>query len=313
MPRRSTFYIDATMDNVNDNMNKIWCGTVIGRCEPKKGYYCLTVKAPHVALSARAGQFIHVLPRTSESNDPLLRRAFSIMQAKNEQIDILFRVGGPGTRLLAQKNIGEEVDFLGPLGLPFAQMDLTLSNSTVIMVGGGIGVPPMVMLGRQLSDENPTRDVEMLIGARTNGDVLCVDFFDKYGIPVEIATDDGSVGQRGQVTQLLKERLRTIGERKRSNIVFATERQEERSQNASGFRNDVVVYACGPWPMLRAVARLCSDFQVPCQVSMEENMPCGIGVCNGCVVPMLNGDNEYSMYRRTCIEGPPMWAHQIKW
>ena len=109
----------------------------------------------------------------------------------------------------------------------------------------------------------------------------------KHEVPVHIATDDGSLGHQGFVTDLLKVEL-------------------ARDKNA-------VVYACGPLPMLRATARVCADFDVPCQVSLEENMPCGVGVCNGCVVPVAQAGDDYGLYRRICVEGPVLWAHEINW
>ena len=285
---KSGMQID-TRDNI------ITHGRVVAHEEEAASYRRMTIFAPDAAKSARAGQFVHVLPRDSSSFDPLLRRAFSIMRVEGECVVVLYRIEGRGTRLLSQKRVGETVDFLGPLGQTFAS-----PLADVLMVGGGVGVPPLVMLARQIRAMPENRTVGMMIGARTGSDVLCVNDFQECHVGVEVATDDGSTGERGQVTQLLQRHLSAYSRGK-------------KLENGDEFLGDLTVYSCGPWAMLRAVAQLCARFQVRCQVSLEENMPCGIGVCNGCVVPVAQADDEYSIYRRICVDGPVMWAHEIKW
>lgn len=157
-----------------------------------------------------------------------------------------------------------------------------------ILVGGGVGVPPLIFLGRTLRRQG--FEPLMLLGARGIGEVLGRDDLQQLAIETRIATDDGSLGRRGHVTELLEEALQ--GDAKR------------------------VIYACGPWPMLRAVAALAACFQVPCQVSLEENMPCGIGVCNGCVIAMRQEEDaasDYGRYQRICMAGPALWADQVDW
>jgi dihydroorotate dehydrogenase electron transfer subunit len=187
--------------------------------------------------------------------------------------------------------VGDIIDLLGPLGRPF---DLSIFHGkqedlpTPILVGGGVGVPPMVALGETLTRMNLAPLA--IIGARSAPEILCEVQFAALGITPLITTEDGSLGRAGRVTALLEEAL-------------------ERDRNA-------VVYSCGPFPMLRAVAALAACYGARCQVSMEENMPCGIGVCNGCVVAMLAGDSnasDYERYRRICIEGPAVWADEIDW
>lgn len=245
-------------------------------------YYRLKFHSSQIARSAKAGQFIHVLPRQSSAFDPLLRRAFSIVSVENDEFEILYRVEGRGTMQMAQWKNGDMVDVIGPLGNGFAP--LPEPPQKAILVGGGVGVPPLAMLA---STRLPQHSALALIGARSAQEVICRDDFAKYEVPLQIATDDGSLGHHGFVTDLLKIEL-------------------ERGSKAT-------VYACGPLPMLRATAKLCEKFQVPCQVSLEENMPCGVGVCNGCVIAVNGAGDEYGRYRRICVEGPVLWGHEIDW
>jgi dihydroorotate dehydrogenase electron transfer subunit len=245
-------------------------------------YFRLKLRAPGIAGQARAGHFVHVMPRAQDARDPLLRRAFSILVVENEDIEILYRVEGRGTALMARWSIGDTIDVLGPLGNGFTA--LPAPPQRAILVGGGVGVPPMVMLA---SCRNDNQRVVALIGARSEAEVICREDFAKFSIPVRVATDDGSCGHHGLVTDLLEDELEQGGE--------------------------AIVFSCGPLPMLRAVAKLCRQFKVPCQVSLEENMPCGVGVCNGCVVPVADAGDDYGRYRRICVEGPVLWAHEIDW
>jgi dihydroorotate dehydrogenase electron transfer subunit len=130
-----------------------------------------------------------------------------------------------------------------------------------------------------------------LVGARSKNDVLCGEDFSRSNVPVEVATEDGSYGHRGLVTDLLRRHLELAAKNKNPSRVFS----------------------CGPLPMLSAVAQLCIQKNVPCQVSLEENMPCGVGICNGCVVPVVGAGDEYGRYRRVCVEGPVMRAQEIDW
>lgn len=275
------------------------------------GHFLLCLHAPSIAHGARAGQFVHVLARDSSGSDPLLRRAFSIMEAQGEQIKILFRAGGRGTLRLSQARGGDELDILGPLGQPFDRSLFHVKQQDgaaprPILIGGGVGVPPMVFLGKTFKDSG--FEPLMLIGARGSDDVLAVSNFHDLDIETQIATEDGSLGQVGRVTNLLETALQT-----------SALSPVERAPRA-------VIYACGPIPMLRAVAAIAARYEVPCQVSLEENMPCGIGVCNGCVVAMKQEDetsnslkkgdlgiSEYGRYRRICVTGPAVWASEVDW
>jgi dihydroorotate dehydrogenase electron transfer subunit len=224
-------------------------------------------------------------------SDPFLRRAFSIMALRDEEIDILFRLEGRGTRYLSTLSVGDNLDVIGPLGTPFDLRLFHVKQPPVpFLVGGGVGVPPLIFLARTLRalDLSP----RALIGARTGLDVLGETEFAEMGVTTRFATDDGSFGYHGRVTEVLARELDELP-------------KEERA----------MIYACGPYAMLRAVAAVAARYEASCQVSLEENMPCGIGVCNGCVVAMKSGPHEgdYGRYRRICLEGPAVWAHEIQW
>ncbi len=263
---------------------------VLAKRELAPRHFALTLANSDIARTARAGQFVHVLPHPRETQedttwsfDPLLRRAFSIMDVQGNNFEILFRVEGRGTRSLARAEIGEWLDILGPLGNGFS---LSQATESAILVGGGVGVPPMVFTSRALKEKGIK--TQMLLGARSAADVLCEERFTS----LQIATDDGSRGHHGRVGDLLESAL------------------EQDLPDA--------VFACGPYPMLRAVALICEAKEVACEVSLEENMPCGIGVCNGCVVPMrasegtLAGD-DYGRFRRICVHGPACDGRDIDW
>lgn len=301
--------------------------------EVAPAHHQLRLEAPSLAQAAQPGQFVHVLttPNASEwTFDPLFRRAFSIMSvdmSEKQWIDVLFRVEGRGTNALAKALIGDKIDLIGPLGQPFdilhfetaaiesKKFHVKQSASTAIVVGGGVGVPPLVYLSQTLNARATT--VYSIVGARSANEVIGSVELTEVCKQVQITTDDGSQGHHGRVTDLLAP---LIGELAKENAVKP------------------VVYACGPLPMLRAVAQVCAAAQVRCQVSLEENMPCGIGVCNGCVVrtrqpfagndehgsshvksqhdlnrPIGNEWSPYRAYRRVCVEGPACWADEIDW
>ena len=271
-------------------------GRVISHAEVSPAYWQLTLQCKDVATSGRPGQFVHILPPRA-SFDPLLRRAFSIFQTEGDTFKVLYRAAGKGTRLLSKANIGDVIDLIGPLGQPF---HIDNRQSTVILVGGGVGVPPLVFLAGRLlnaatSNTQSNPDITVLVGARSRTDVLGTNELAHIGIQTDIATEDGSAGHQGLVTDLLRRNL------------------ESPQQAGDQGKQSAIVYACGPLPMLRAVAKMCADFKVLCQVSLEENMPCGIGVCNGCVVPVVKAGDDYGLYRRICVEGPVLWSHEVDW
>ena len=228
-------------------------------------------------FAAQPGQFAMV--KVADGIDPLLRRPFSIhrqTEAAPGEFEILFRVAGAGTKLLARVHVGDRLDILAPLGQGFR-----LEGEHPLLVGGGIGVAPLLFLAETFLAKGVRP--KLLLGARSDRDILCHDDFGCLAVPYALATEDGSVGESGTVTQLLERELRA----------------------AAGA---VSVYACGPSPMLAAVAAICGRAGIRCQVSLEAYMACGFGACLGCVVPATRVE-----YLRVCKEGPVFDAGEIRW
>jgi dihydroorotate dehydrogenase electron transfer subunit len=242
----------------------------------KDSYFKSIFSSPRIALGALPGQFVNI--KVSECRELLLRRPFSIHRVNGPNIEILYEVLGKGTQILAQKKPGEYLDIIGPLGNGFDA--LCAKRSTLsILVAGGMGVAPLVFLAERMISHK----FSVLIGAKTKKQILCEKEFQKLGCDVKIATDDGSEGFKGKVTELLKNLLSTIDYR------LST------------------IYACGPRPMLKEIANISQKYNIPAQISLEEHMACGIGACLGCVVNTKNG------YQRVCKEGPVFAADEILW
>lgn len=256
---------------------------IISNKEVSGGFYHMRLESSYLALASRPGQFIEV--RCNRQTDPLLRRPLGVHRITADGIDILYHVIGKGTTLLARKRAGEELDVLGPLGNGF-----TLQAAAII-VAGGIGAAPMVALAEALSgllSKRPRAKREktiVVIGARTKTHIVCEKEFIACGCDVRIATEDGSRGVKGFATTVLEDALRRL-----KKVPQAT------------------IYACGPTAMLRAVAVLAKRYGIACQVSLEERMACGVGVCLGCAVKMRNGE-----YKMVCKDGPVFNAEEIAW
>ncbi|OQX10178.1 MAG: hypothetical protein BWK76_21110 [Desulfobulbaceae bacterium A2] len=237
--------------------------------------YRCTLRAPQIAAAARPGQF--VMARVSQGYDPLLRRPFSIHRVAGATIELLFKVVGRGTALLAATATAASLDLVGPLGHGFSE-DVT---SPVLLLGGGMGIAPLLFLATRLRAAAPGQALPVLLGARERAELVAlIEDFTRLGCEVHVATDDGSLGHHGLVTDLFEQ------------VVPAAAR----------------VAACGPWPMLRAVARLCREQGHACEVSLETMMACGLAACLGCAVARPVGG-----YAHVCKDGPVFAAGEVVW
>ena len=265
--------------------------TVITNVEVSPGYFRLRLTAPQFFVTASTpGQFVMV--RVSASIDPLLRRPFGIFDVgvmateypdvQQPFLDILYRVVGKGTAMLAGFHHGDQLEVLGPLGKGFGAGDAAEDK---ILVGGGVGLAPLYYLARELVKESR---VHLFAGGRGRDDVLCITEFERLGVETYVATDDGTLGDRGLVTEVL---TRYLGD-------------------GSGAKR---LFACGPMPMLQAVARIAKAEGIPCQVSLEAYMACGMGACLGCVVPGKDHSAATPDYRCVCKDGPVFEHHELKW
>ncbi len=255
-------------------MMKPSCETtiVVRKRNLKNNYYALTCGPYSKAGQCRPGHFIHIkLPAT----DVYFRRAMSVAwtDADNELIEFVFKVVGRGTTLMSKMKKGDQLDILGPLGNKFTR---PRKNERAIIVAGGIGLPPVLYMAENLVEHGfDPGQIELFYGGRSSHDIIERTRIKKTGIKFHATTDDGSFGQLGLVTQYVEELVKTAGNGK------------------------LRLYACGPEPMLKAVDDLGRKYGVPGQLSLEAPMPCGIGVCLGCVVPLRNGGHA-----RVCADGP---------
>ena len=249
-------------------------------------HFLMTLRAPAIARAARPGQFVMLQVR--EGRDPLLRRPMSIYRRlPGGNLQVLYKVVGEGTGHLSRQRPGTLLKTLGPLGNGFRIAAATGGSAAPrpVMVAGGIGIAIFPFLAERLAR---ARRPLLLFGARRRRDLVARGFFRPRGIGVRVATEDGSAGLRGFVTQLLEPILRDANEGAK-----------------------VELFVCGPTPMLRAVGELARRSGAPCQLALESHMPCGIGVCLGCVVAGP-ADASGPTYRRVCTEGPIFEAAEVR-
>lgn len=245
------------------------------------GHHVLEFYAPELAHEAKPGQFVAV---AAETGVQILRRPFSVYTVSPEQglASILFSVYGPTTRALATYRPGDTIDLLGPLGGSGFQAD-PVAPVHHILIGGGYGVPPLAFLTQTLLLANPDAKVSVIVGARNKNLLVGTEGLAEVGAVLLPCTDDGSFGYKGLVTGQLNELL------------------DQDNTPAH-------LYICGPTPMMKAVAGVAVVRSLPCQVSLEPFMPCGIGICMGCAVPLSDGS-----YARGCTEGPVFDAREVLW
>ncbi len=259
-------------------MTRQYQATILSNRHAGRGYYRLVLKAKELAVNALPGQF--VMLRVTENRDPLLARPFGIYSfPSRSSIEIFYRVVGRGTTLLTRMEAGQKLSLLGPLGKGFPMPDKT---ATPVLVAGGSGFPPLHFFARHLVKAQ----AEVFIGARdkeTLPPASVLKSFREHTRKVHIATEDGSLGHKGMPTDILS--------------TFLVKKTAH-----------VVIYACGPHAMLAAVSRIAKEHAVPCYVSMEERMACGLGVCVGCSIPMKAGG-----YKLACKEGPVFDSQEIDW
>lgn len=227
--------------------------------------------APEITASSKPGQFIHI--NCGRSVYSLMPRPISIHRVEADRLTILLQIKGEGTRWLSLRQPGDTVSFFGPLGNGFPLP----KQGPVCLVAGGIGIAPLVYLADVLQKEQIP--FQFLFGARDESGLALLGDLEERGIPVRIATEDGSVGQHGFVTALL-----------------AGEKPE-------------MIYSCGPEPMLRAVAQWGKEQGVPTELSLEARMACGVGACRGCVTKVKKG--ETVAYENVCSTGPVFNGNEV--
>ena len=246
-------------------------------------YLRLAFAHPEVAAGARAGQFVMV--KSPLSPEPLLPRPFSVLETDPERgtFGIFLKVVGPGSRALAALREGDAAACLGPLGRPFSDPP---PDTEALLVAGGYGIAPFLLFSRALTARRG--QVRVFYGGRTEGDLQLRGPFAELRDPLVPATEDGSHGHRGRVTEPLHDYLATA-------------------------TRPVRLYACGPDAMLHAVARVAESHDVPAEVSLDPWMGCGVGTCLGCVVRIQKAGEPSPHHRCACTEGPVFDAREVVW
>lgn len=264
--------------------------------------YVLRVKAPKCAAKAQPGSFVHI------TCDPALpmRRPMSIMRVSREDgwVEMLYKAVGEGTRLLAQRHVGDVVSLMGPIGIPFTPDP---AKPRALLIGGGVGIPPMVFIADHLRRDKSAawkpfvimgsevpfpfkvQPSSIMVNGLPDGVIGGMPLMDDWGIPSRLASLQGYAGCfEGYVTDLARAWLNSLDETQKA---------------------EVAIYTCGPTPMLAAVAKLAREFDLPCQVSLEEHMACAVGGCAGCVVK-VETENGPAM-KRVCVDGPVFDAYKV--
>ncbi|MDD5757445.1 MAG: dihydroorotate dehydrogenase electron transfer subunit [Desulfobulbaceae bacterium] len=241
----------------------------------------LTLYAPSIAAKAKPGQFINL--KTGPGFDPLLRRPFSIHNIDGEgHLQVIFKILGKGTSALADLRQSQTINIVGPLGNHFQ------ASPSMCLIGGGLGIAPLLFLARSILGQQDVPTLKIILAARNKQELSCfTPEFEALDLPLYLATDDGSLGHHGLVTELMPTAL-------------------------SG-DTDWQVCSCGPHPMMSAVATICRQHKWRCQVSLETMMACGISACLGCAVPASDHNNTGKQYLHVCQDGPIFWEGDIKW
>jgi dihydroorotate dehydrogenase electron transfer subunit len=288
------------MPDFNPSPKGIFLCPVLTNEEVARGIFLMRLHAPEIAAAVWPGQFVNVrvaaadfMQNSSSSfiqnsmkdrGFPLLRRPFSLCQVDRRAgtIALIWKVVGPGTSLLASHRPGTILSLVSPLGHGF---ELPADPVPIVLVAGGVGVAPLPILAMELALRQ--LKFEVLLGVRTADELWGERELAALGGNVRVATDDGSVGEKGFVTKLL--------------AVWLAKHAPRQPH----------VFACGPMPMLAAVANLCREARVPAQVAIETMMGCGFGICMGCPVEPAAGLQQTGRYYLACLDGPVFSAEAI--
>lgn len=249
---------------------------VIGQEKTAENIFILSFQAPEIAREAKPGQFVHI--KTIDTLDPLLRRPISICNVERESglVVIWYQVVGKGTQLLSCLQAGDSLDVIGPLGKGF---DTAISGEKLYLIGGGMGIAPLIFLAASLEKENK---ITAFFGGKNIEQLKLIPQLTT--VKCEYASDDGSIGYQGFVTDILLKRI-----------------EEEKPAR---------VYACGPNGMLEKTALITRKYNLPLQVSLESVMACGVGACLGCTCE--KGQSGKEGWVKVCKDGPVFWEQEVK-
>lgn len=266
----------------------IYTCRVLANDEVARGIFLMRLHAPEIAAHVQPGQFVNVKTQAEDSDalSPLLRRPFSVCQVDRAagEISILWKNIGPGTRLLSRHAPGTLLSVIGPLGNGY---ELPEKNTETVLIAGGVGIAPMPILAAALHERSMR--FTALLGARTAAELWGKEELQNYGGVIKIATDDGSAGHPGFVTELLQAMI--------------------KEHDVRALR----VYACGPMPMLARLAAICAARNIHAEVAVETVMGCGFGICMGCPIEPAVGVEQFGRYYLACLDGPVFCADHIRY
>jgi len=271
--------IEKTFGSLPNSVPKILKGKLIDKVWFTPKIVRLKIANHDLANFSQPGQFVNV--KVTDNYMPLLRRPFSIHGVNRQEkwFEILLQVIGKGTELLSKYQIGKDLDIFGPLGNSFS---LPVRSNHAILIAGGLGIAPLLFLAKELTHKNFS--VTLFWGNKTKEAFCSLEDFEELGLCYFLATEDGSLGFEGKITELV-------------------ELKKENFQKSNS-----VIYACGPNPMLQKIKEFAHQSQIPCQVSLETIMACGFGVCLGCNV---TSTNISEVYKYVCKDGPVFYSSEI--
>ena len=245
------------------------------------GIYKFSVEAKEITQNAKPGNFIEI--KVSDQIDPFLRRPISIYNLDKEEgiLEFIFQVKGKGTEILARKQIGDKIDILGPLGYGTFKAD---KYNKIAIIGGGIGIFPLYELAKEAKEQG--KQVNGYLGFRSKDFVMLEKEFKEVTNSLTITTDDGTYAKNGFAIKYLIEDMKK--------------------------ENYECIYACGPLPMLKAIQKYANENNIDCQISLEERMGCGLGVCLGCAVKTAKSTKEAPEYFHVCKGGPVFNARDVE-
>ena len=284
----------------NRNTIHVEDGEILSRHEFPGGQFVMRIRSAEVAARAEAGSFVHI---SCDETLPM-RRPMSIMRAADDWIEILFKIVGQGLSLLSHKQPGDRISIMGPIGRPFV---LDPDKPNALLIGGGVGIPPMVFIAAAMrSDERfrPSailgseipfpfeRQASALAFPGVNAAIdSTMPLLEGWGVPTRLTSLQDFTGcYKGYVTDLARCWL---------------------DEADAATRSSTAIYTCGPTPMLKAVAALAADYDIPCQVSLEDFMACAVGGCAGCAVRVNLPDGP--AMQRVCVDGPVFDAGIVDW
>ena len=262
-------------------MPELLLAELVRKEQLKPNIFKYSVKAPSIVKNSKPGHFIEI--RVSDQTEPFLRRPISIHNLDREEgiLEFIFQVKGKGTEILSKKEVGSQIDIIGPLGYGTFKYE---EYKNIAIIGGGIGVFPLYELAKCAKENN--KNVNTYLGFRSKDFALLEEEFKNVSDKVILTTDDGSYSKKGFAINYLEKDI------------------EEGKIDS--------IYACGPLPMLKAVQKLALEKDLPCQISLEEKMGCGLGVCLGCAVKTSKSSKEAPEYVHVCKAGPVFNAKDVE-